>query len=266
MGGILIENGILIDGTGAPPTRGAWVLTKGKAIVAIGAGTPPAPEAIPGGTRRLDAQGGSILPGLINMHVHIHRRHLHRPTSQLAFRAGAASVESLPDPLRILWALRNLWWEMREGVTTFRDISSKNRSNLVIKRALQTGIFKGPRLVCCGQGIGMTGGHGTHGASGTIEADGPDEVRKAVRAELKAGADFIKVMASAGLSAMPDEDPRMIELTVDELRAACEEAHARHRMVAAHAYPAQAIKNCLAAGVNCIEHGSIMDGDHRDDG
>jgi len=259
MGGILIQNGILIDGTGAPPKHGAWVLTKDDTIVATGAGTPSVPGALARDVRRIDVQEGSILPGLINMHVHIHRRHLHRHANQLAFRAGAASVESLPDPLRILWALRNLWWEMQEGVTTFRDISSKNRLNLVIKRALQMGIFKGPRLVCCGQGIGMTGGHGTHGASGTVEADGPDEVRKAVRSELKAGADFIKVMASAGLSAMPDEDPRMVELTVDELRAACEEAHARHRMVAAHAYPAQAIKNCLAAGVDCIEHGSIMD-------
>jgi len=259
MGALLVENGLVLDGTGAPPKAGGWVLAKEDTIVAIGAGAPPAPELLAGDLRRIDAQGGSILPGLINLHVHIHRRHLHRPASHLAFRAGATSVESLPDPLRILWSLRNLWWEMQEGVTTFRDISSKNRLNLTIKRAIQMGIFKGPRLVCCGQGIGMTGGHGTHGPSGTVEADGPDEVRKAVRAELKAGADFIKVMASAGLSAMPDEDPRMVEYSVDELRAACEEAHARHRQVAAHAYPARAIQNCLAAGVDCIEHGSIMD-------
>ncbi|HYM70009.1 MAG TPA: amidohydrolase family protein [bacterium] len=257
MGGLLIENGLLIDGTGGTPREGGWVLTEGVAIKAVGAGAPP--RAVGADVRRIDARGGSILPGLINLHVHIHRRHLHRPVSKTAFRAGAASVESLPDAVRILWALRNLWWEMQEGVTTFRDISSKNRINLTIKRAIQTEIFKGPRMICCGQGVGMTGGHGTHGGSGTAEADGPDEVRKAVRAELKAGADFIKVMASAGLSAMPDEDPRMVEFGVDELRAACEEAHARHRAVAAHAYPAQAIKNCLAAGVDCIEHGSIMD-------
>jgi len=258
MGGLLIENGLLIDGTVAAPREGGWVLTDGERITAVGAGAPPG-AADGTNLRRIDARGGSILPGLINLHVHIHRRHLHRPVSKTAFRAGAASVESLPDTVRILWALRNLWWEMREGATTFRDISSRNRINLTIKRAIQTGIFKEPRMICCGQGVGMTGGHGTHGPSGTVEADGPDEVRKAVRAELKAGADFIKVMASAGLSAMPDEDPRMVEFSVDELRAACEEAHARHRRIAAHAYPAQAIKNCLVAGVDCIEHGSIMD-------
>jgi len=258
VGGLVIENGRLIDGTGASPLPKGWVLTDGDTVKAVGAGTPPA-SALTADVRRIDAHGGSILPGLINLHVHIHRRHLHRPLSQTAFRAGAASVEALPDPLRTLWALRNLWWEMQEGATTFREISSKNRINLTIKRAIQMGIFKGPRLFCCGQGVGMTGGHGSHGGGGTSEADGPDEVRKAVRAELKAGADFIKVMASAGLAAMPDEDPRMVEFSVAELRAACEEAHARHRRVAAHAYPAQAIKNCLNAGVDCIEHGSVMD-------
>lgn len=258
MGGLLIENGRVIDGTGTPPRPRGWVLTDGELITAVGEGTPPASK-VPDGVRRIDAKGGSILPGLINLHVHIHRRHLHRPMSQTAFRAGARAVEALPDTLRILWALRNLWWEMQEGATTFREISSKHRINLTIKQAIQMGIFKGPRLFCCGQGVGMTGGHGSHGGGGTSEADGPDEVRKAVRAELKAGVDFIKVMASAGLAAMPDEDPRMVEFSVAELRAACEEAHARHRRVAAHAYPAQAIKNCVLAGVDCIEHGSIMD-------
>jgi len=256
---LLVENGLLIDGTGSPPKENGWVLIQNDSIQAVGAGNPPSASLLEGDIQRIDATGGSILPGLINLHVHIHRRHLHRPSSKVTFRAGASSVEGLSDPQRILWALRNLWWEMQEGTTTFRDISSKNRINLAMKQAIQMGIFKGPRMICCGQGIGMTGGHGSHGSSGTIEADGPDAVRKAVRAELKAGVDFIKVMASAGLSAMPDEDPRMVEFSVDELRAACEEAHARHRIVAAHAYPAQSIKNCLIAGVDCIEHGSIMD-------
>jgi imidazolonepropionase-like amidohydrolase len=109
----------------------------------------------------------------------------------------------------------------------------------------------------------MTGGHGDHRVQRPNPrkvADGPDEVRRAVRIQLKAGADWIKLMASGGLGGMPEyEDPRYVEYSFEELRAGVEEAHKRWTPVCVHAYATGGIKNSVEAGVDCIEHGVIMD-------
>ena len=254
---LFITNGRLIDGTGKDPLENVWLQIKGGLIEEIGAGTePPKP---PDSAITIDAEGMTILPGLMNLHVHIQRRHLHRPDNATPFRFGTPQLESLPDPQRMLWAIKNAWAEMLEGVTTFRDCASN--LGIDLKRIFETGVFKGPRFITSAKGITMTGGHGDHRSPVNARiADGPDEVRKAAREQLKAGADWIKLMASAGLGGMPEyEHPAMVEYTFEELRAGVEEAHKRFRPATVHADAAESIKNAIKAGVDCIEHGPLLD-------
>jgi imidazolonepropionase-like amidohydrolase len=124
-----------------------------------------------------------------------------------------------------------------------------------IARAVELGLIPGPRVVAAGRAIAITGGHGWFIGR---EADGVEAVRHAVRSELKAGAECIKLMASGGVYGHAEE-PGSPQLTVEELRAGVAEAHKAGRKVAAHAYSAEAINNALSAGVDSIEHGSFLD-------
>ena len=121
-----------------------------------------------------------------------------------------------------------------------------------MKRGIKEGLVPGPEMMVCGLDICMTGGH-CHAAA--LEVDGPAEMMKAVRAQIRAGADFIKFMASGGLENFPREDPKYPEFTVEELRAGIEVAHDAGVKTAAHAYPKAAIMRILSAGIDCVEHG-----------
>ncbi|MDW7659760.1 MAG: amidohydrolase family protein, partial [Bacillota bacterium] len=141
-----------------------------------------------------------------------------------------------------------------------RDCASKNRINIVLRDMIRNGQVRGPNVLACGFGVAATGGHETHRYQGAVEADGPDEIRKAVRMEIKHGADFIKFMASGGLGGMPEhEDPDWVEMGEDELAAGIREAHDRGRRTTVHAMGTAAIHNALNAGVDCIEHGVCLD-------
>ena len=256
----LIHHCRLIDGTGQPPAADAWVLIEDDRIGPIGRGASEARTELPQCDRIVDAVGCTLLPGMINLHVHIVRRHLHQKSSRTPFRQGAPYYENLKDTTRMLWAIKNAWYELTHGVTTIRDCATKNRLNIELREAIDSGLVGGPRVVACGFGIAGTGGHETHRYQGAVEADGPDEVRKAVRAEIKAGADFIKFMASGGIGGMPEhEDPRWIEFSVEELKVGVEEAHNRNKRTAAHAMGIGPVMNCLKAGIDCIEHGVGLD-------
>ena len=205
----------------------------------------------------VDGTGKFVIPGLVNLHVHINRRNVSRGGS--SFRQGAPAIENGSDFHRILFAARNAWYELSRGVTTLRDLCSVGRTASALKAAVEQEIIRGPRLVVCGLGIAATGGHETHRYPGAVEADGPDEVRKAVRTEIRHGADFIKVMASGGLGGMPEhEHPNWSEFTVEEMRAACEAAHSHNRTVTVHAMGELPVMNALEAGVDGIEHGAVL--------
>lgn len=255
----VITNCNLIDGTGADIRKHSWVLIKNDLIIDIGQGEQGIPEA----DAELDAKGKFLLPGLVNLHVHIQRRHLAR--GDAAFRYGAPYIENSPDTKRILWAMNNAWHELSTGVTTIRDLASKNRIATQLRDAINEGIIKGPRMIVCGFGIAGTGGHETHRYQGAVEADGPDEVRKAVRAEIKAGADFIKLMASGGLGGMPEhEHPAWDEFSVDEITVAVEEAHKRKKGVTVHAMGEKPVLSSLYSGVDGIEHGTKLNDEALD--
>lgn len=253
----LLIKGVWIRNPDQRPLSGPTdILIEGNTISHIGKLGPKRGFSI---TKVLYANNSTVIPGLINLHVHVTRRHLRFYPLSTPFRQGAPEIENSPDTKRILWALRNVWIELGEGVTSFRDAGSKHCVSVELREAFKQGLFKGPRLLACGEPIAMTGGHETHRYRGAREADGPFEVKKAVREQLRAGADWIKLMASAGLGGMPErEDPAFTEFSLDELQAGVEEAHKRGRRVMAHAMSDESVRLSLEAGVDCIEHGIYM--------
>jgi len=245
---MIIKNCHIIDCTGRAPYQ-ADVRIENGIITEIGSNLC--------GESAVNADGQWLIPGLVNLHVHINRRNLSRGTG--VFRQGAPAIENSSDFHRILYAARNAWYELSQGITTMRDLCSVGRTASALKSAIEAGIIRGPRLVVCGMGIASTGGHETHRYAGAVEVDGPDEVRKATRYEIRLGADFIKVMASGGLGGMPEhEHPGWSEFNVEEIRAACEAAHSHNRGVTVHAMGELPVMNSLLGGVDGIEHGAVL--------
>jgi imidazolonepropionase-like amidohydrolase len=251
--GTLVTGSVLIDGTGSAPISDGAVLIEGNRITAVG----PRSEIARDESQHsvLDTPGGAVIPGLINLHDHVHRHELQRPRPGWTYREHGDAIENERDSFLVLKAAHCQYKQLRTGVTTVRDVGCRSYFVLDLKRALDEGVVPGPRIFACGQAVIMTGGHGLKGC----EADGPDEARKAARKQLRAGADFIKLMATGGLLNAPDENPGALELTVDEMSAAAEEAHAVGRPVTAHAHAAEGIKEAIRAGLDGIEHGSFID-------
>jgi imidazolonepropionase-like amidohydrolase len=204
------------------------------------------PEDLPADVEVVDLGDATLLPGLIDAHVH------------LVWSASAEPHALIERESRALTALRcanNAELHLRAGVTTVRDVGSTDGLAIEVGRAVELGILPGPRVVAAGRAIAMTGGHGWFLGR---EADGKDAVRRAAREEIKAGAGCVKLMASGGVYGHAEE-PGSPQLTAEEMGAAVEEAHKAGRKVAAHAYSPEAINNALEAGVDSIEHGSFLD-------
>ncbi|MGF1471753.1 MAG: amidohydrolase family protein [Rubrobacteraceae bacterium] len=233
--------GRVIDGVSEGSLENAAILVEDGRIVSVG----PAGD-LPGGVEVVDLGDATLLPGLIDAHVH------------LVWSASAephALVESEPRSVTALRCAANMKRHLDAGVTTVRDVGSTDGMAIGIARAVQLGVLSGPRVVAAGRAIAMTGGHGWFLGR---EADGPDAVRHAVREEIKNGAGCIKFMASGGVYGHAEE-PGSPQLTVEEMRAGVEEAHKAGKKVAAHAYSVEAINNALDAGVDSIEHGTFID-------
>ena len=245
---MIIRNVSIIDCTGRAPYISDVQIENGR-IAQIGENLSGAPQ--------IDGTGKYLIPGLVNLHVHINRRNLSRGTG--VFRQGAPAIENSSDFHRMLYAARNAWYELSRGITTLRDLCSVGRTASELKSAIAAGIIRGPRLVVCGLGIATTGGHETHRYAGAVEVDGPDAVMRAVRNEIKHGADFIKVMASGGLGGMPEhEHPGWSEFTLEEMKAACTAAHSHNKGVTVHAMGELPVMTSLRGGVDGIEHGAVL--------
>ena len=209
------------------------------------------------GEKIIDCAGKFLIPGLINLHVHINRRNVSR--TQSSFRQGAPAIENGSDYHRILFAARNAWYELSRGVTTIRDLCSVGRTATALKEAFENKIIKGPRIYVCGMGIATIGGHETHRYKGAVEIGEIEKLPQAVENEIHLGADFIKAMASGGIGGMPEhEHPAKPELTEEELRIICETAHKHGKTVTVHAMGAMPVMNSLKAGVDGIEHGAHL--------
>ena len=187
-----------------------------------------------------------IIPGLIDCHTHI-------------FMAGMAdtigSMNSMTTTDFIVTAISSLEKHLKSGVTTIRDVGGVNYYDLEMKKQLDNGNILGPDLFAAGKIVTMTGGHGHFLGR---EADGQTEVRKAVREQLKAGADLIKVISSGGVLT-PGVDVNAYQFNVDELTAAVEEAHKAGKKICTHCHSTQGIKNSVMAGIDSVEHATLLD-------
>jgi len=230
----------LIDGTGHVWERADIGIDAGRIASVQAAGSAPLLAG------DVDLAGKSVIPGLMNCHTHI-----------CGARTPAAGGIT-PAQLYVEYALRGARWledALQRGVTAIRDLGGIEHVDLGLKRLVEMGKIAGPRMRCAGRAICMTGGHGyTNG----IEADGPAEVRKAARGQMKAGADTIKVLATGGIMT-PGTQPGSPQLTREEMAAAVGEAHKAGFAVAAHAEGRQGIRDAILAGVDSIEHGYELD-------
>ena len=239
---IIFRDALIIDGRGGLLDRGFVIVEKNR-IAKVGKGTDPGEK---NGHEVVDLEGRTILPGMIDCHVHLCLDGSPDPTR---------SLQSEPDSLLTLRAAKNAHLTLLAGVTTVRDLGARNHVDISLREAINVGMAAGPRVACAGQLICMTGGQGWPFGR---EADGADEVRKAVREQLKAGVNLIKLMATGGVLT-PGVEAGAPQLTYEELKAGVEEAHKAGRKTASHAQGKEGIKNSLRAGMDTIEHGIDID-------
>ena len=206
-------------------------------------------SAAPSTGETTDLKGLYVIPGLIDAHVH------------LVWEGQADPVHHMladPPPFTAYRAARSIRRSLENGVTTVRDVGGPHGVPVALSRAVREGIIEGADVLAAGAPIVMTGGHVY---TMSHEADGVGEVRKAVREEVKSGAQLIKIMASGG-AYTPGESIHATQMAPDEIRAAVEEAHRAHKRIAAHALNAVAIANVLSAGVDTVEHGALANDDN----
>jgi imidazolonepropionase-like amidohydrolase len=191
--------------------------------------------------RRIDAPGATLLPGLIDCHVHF------------SLSGGPAWLDEIRDPYATVCFRSALHARqtLHAGFTTVRVLGGREGVDIALREAQKIGLVEAPRILAANCVVCMTGGHGSWMGR---EADGPDEVRKAVREQVKAGADCIKLMATGGVMT-PGMAAGAPQLGYEELKAGVEEAHKASRRTASHAQGAEGIKAAVLAGIDSIEHG-----------
>jgi imidazolonepropionase-like amidohydrolase len=242
-GRLYLTNARLFDGTGAAPRDGAAVLVDDGVIARVGASG----DAVPEGARVIDLAGKMLLPGLTDCHVHARGK---------APRVDKGAEEILPaTPGHFLQAL--LRQALRLGVTTIRDVGAAGRQPQEARQAMRYGAFRGPRLLTCAKIISATAAGGRFYGDMYREADGCDDVRRAVREQLRNGADFIKVMTT-GARSNEMESPGPAQFTSAEFEAIVEESHRLGVRVAAHAEGLAGVEAAIVLGMDTIEHGMYL--------
>ena len=248
----LLQNAIIVDAT-SPDPRPGNILIEGGLIRDLNANTPSSTCQI------IDVKGRTVIPGLIDCHVHV-----------VASMMDIAANAQLPAATAVLRTIPILKGMIERGFTTVRDLGGATHS---LAEAVAQGLTPGPRLFTCGKALSKTGGHSdarprydTHdpnrwstnfGALGRI-ADGVEEVRLACRQQLREGASFIKVMGNGGV-ASPTDPVAWMGYSVAEMNAAVEEALDAKTYVAAHLYTAEGIVRAVECGVHSLEHCNLID-------
>jgi imidazolonepropionase-like amidohydrolase len=243
----------VIDGVAERARTNTVVVVDGERIVAVGDRS-----VIPAGAKTIELPGRTLMPGLINAHEH---PLMYADDYQNAHLQASSAYKAL-------MGLAALQRQLLAGWTTVRVMGDADvyYANQDIRRTIEQGIFVGPRLTGAGHYLSITGGGGDVNyfspeqkviADGLV-ADGPEEIRKAIREEIKYGSDWIKLLVTGAYQSVGD-DPRNVAFSPEEMKAAVEEA-ARHGVpVAAHAHAAEGIKQAVAAGVRSVEHGTFID-------
>ena len=245
---LVLTGATLIDGNGGASLPNAAVHVEGERIAWVGSA-----DDLPTAARdvdQIDVSGKWLMPGLIDAHIHI---------CYNGVESTFALLEKHRDDL-LLEAVEICERTLQQGVTTIRDVGGEQYIEMSLRNAISCGFIRGPRMKLSGRVISMTGGHAHFIAR---EADGPHEMRKAAREQIKAGADLVKLMATGG-SATPGQDIHASQLTVEEISAVTEVAHMMGRPVAAHCHGTGGIRNCMLGGVDTIEHGTYLDDETAD--
>lgn len=256
---VYIKAGHLFDATSDTVRDNVVVEIEGERIRRI---APAAEINVPAGAEVVDLSRAWVLPGLIDCHTH------------LSFRADQYDpineVKLTPFDFGF-YAVVNANRTLQAGFTSVRDVSSPPFLAVDLRRTIDEGFIPGPRVVASGPAISITGGHGDmNGFAPAVSnemypaehdfqiVDGPEQMRHVVRAQIKYGVDVIKILATGGVLSQGDK-PGAEQLTYDEMKVAVEEAHRTGRKVAAHAHGTEGIKDAVRAGVDSIEHGSLLD-------
>ncbi len=250
---LLFINASLVDGLDDRAREGFSVLVENGLIAEVRAGRVAAK-----GARVVDLAGKTLMPGLVDCHVHV-----------IATSANLGANALAPDSLVAARSGAIMRGMLMRGFTTVRDVGG---ADLGLKIAVDEGSFEGPRLVICGKALSQTGGHNDYrgpfddrdsqytsrrlGAMGRL-CDGVDEVRRACRQEIKAGAQFIKIMANGGVSS-PSDPIAFLGFSMSEMEAAVEEARNAQTYVSAHLYTDEAIARAVRAGVRSLEHCNLI--------
>ena len=245
---LILADARVIDGVGGKKENATLIL-EGEIIKAVVSG-----EKVPqlAGFMRVDCRGKTVIPGLIDTHVHVSGGDVvpgiddYRVSRRMDEHLALHAYRSLEAAQRAL----------RAGFTTLRDMSSRDFVDVQLRNAASEGLVTAPRIICAGIGITMTGGHVWPKC---IQVDGPDEIRKEVRRQVREGVDWIKVMGVTGGVASAGQDIRKTQFTHEEIRAAVEETHRLGRLCGAHVHGTAGISSCVEAGMDTIEHGTFLD-------
>jgi imidazolonepropionase-like amidohydrolase len=251
---LIFANAAVVDGTLNEPMRDMHVLVEGGRIRAVEG--QPIRDAR---ARIFDLKGRTLMPGLIDCHVHV-----------VAALTNLGQNAMLPDAYVAVRAGEIMRGMLMRGFTTVRDVAG---ADIGLKMAVDEGLMVGPRLIICGKALSQTNGHGDMrgrfdnrdtvwlerrlGALGRI-VDGADACRKAVREEIKAGASFIKIMANGGV-ASPTDPIQFLGFSRDELLAIVDEAKNAQTYVSAHLYTDEAIRRAVECGIMSVEHANLIE-------
>jgi imidazolonepropionase-like amidohydrolase len=247
---IALRCGRLLDVPSGNLIENAVVLTAGGKITGVGAAL-----AIPSGVQVVELPDATCLPGLLDVHVH-----LTGDATKHGYETLGISV-----PRSTVTGVKNARQTLMAGFTTVRNVGADGYSDVALRDGIEAGDIDGPRMFVSGPALGITGGHCDnnllapefhHTDSGV--ADGPWAARAKVREVIKYGADLIKICASGGVLSKGDQ-PGTPQYTLEEMQAIADEAHKLGRKVAAHAHGTQSIKDAIRAGIDSIEHSSLID-------
>jgi imidazolonepropionase-like amidohydrolase len=234
---MLVKCGMLLDGTGRAPRHGAVVRVEDGRIAAVDGEQPAGGESV------VDWSAHAVLPGLIDAHDH------------LTLDLGDEEAQSrLPETWTVLQGAGNAARILAAGITTMRDCGARLGLDVQLKRAIEAGVIRGPRVLVAGVPLTVTGGQCWFLGG---EADSPGEIRRLIRQQVKAGADWIKVFVTGGVATRGSNMLRA-QFSAEDLRVIVEETHEVDRRVVAHCHGGPGTRSAIEAGVDTLEHGVYL--------
>jgi imidazolonepropionase-like amidohydrolase len=234
----MIRCGKLIDGTGRPPMENTLLMVEGERISTIGRSDE---LKVPRESEVIDLSTSTVLPGMIDCHTH------------LLFHFGKDPFENYPQPelFQMLTCAHHVRWDIRCGLTTICNPSERSFRAVAVRHAIERGIIPGPRILTGVRGIRATHGHGKN----AFGFDGVEELRKAIRENIEAGADLIKIYVTGSIG---KDTALQCYLTRDEVQVCTDEAHNMELPIMAHANGGKGLRYCLETGVDLISHAAMM--------